>query len=94
MVIGGRRAVERVRGSPEQQGKKKAEQIGKQQFVNEMVDGIDRRDRSMHGLSTVQRRPPAKGDLGPPDPGESSTRPIEIQPGGLMAFGPFLRPKE
>jgi hypothetical protein len=33
-----------------------------------------------------------KGSLGAPEPGESKQRQIEISPGGLMSFGPYLAP--
>lgn len=78
--------------SPDEQGKQKAEQIGKQQFVNEMVNGLTVAIDLCTGYQRFTVGRPGKGDLGPPDPGESRTRPIEIQPGGLMAFGTFLAP--
>jgi hypothetical protein len=76
--------------SPEEQGKKKAEQIGHQQFVNEMVQGMTVAIDLCTGYQRFSIGRPQKGNLGPPDPGESRQRPIEIQPGGLMAFGPYF----
>jgi hypothetical protein len=89
-VLGGVSSV--FADSPEEQGKKKAEKIGHQQFVNELVQGMTVAIDLCTGYQRFTIGRPQKGELGPPEPGESRKRPIEIQPGGLMTFGPYFAP--
>lgn len=89
-VLGGFSSV--FLDSPEEQSKAKAEQMGEQQFQNELVRGLTVAIDLCTGYQRFSIGLPKKGNLGPPDPGESRTRPIEIQPGGLMSFGPFEAP--
>jgi hypothetical protein len=44
------------------------------------------------GLSRFNLGRPAKGAMQAPDAGETHRVPIELQPGGLMVFGPQLAP--
>ena len=90
-VIGGVSSV--FIGSPEAQGKEKAEKLGKQQFEHELVRGMTVAIDLCTGYQRFSSGRAPKGSLGPPDAGESRKMPTEIQPGGLMAFGPYDAPK-
>jgi hypothetical protein len=89
-VLGGLSTV--FLDSPDEQGRDKAEKLGKQQFINELVQGMTVAIDLCTGYQRFSIGRPQKGSLGPPEPGESRKRPIEIQPGGLLAFGPFFAP--
>ncbi|HEY5927882.1 MAG TPA: hypothetical protein VIV11_39620 [Kofleriaceae bacterium] len=90
-VIGGVSSV--FLGTPEQQGKQKAEKLGKQQFEHELVRGMTVAIDLCTGYQRFSMGRAPKGNLGPPDPGESRKTAVEIQPGGLMTFGPYEAPK-
>ena len=79
--------------SPEEQSKDKAEQQGEQTFAKEMVKGMTVAIDLCTGYQRFSMGRPAKGELGPPDPGETKQRPIEIQPRGMIVFGPYEAPK-
>jgi hypothetical protein len=78
--------------SPDEQGTAKAKQQGTQQFETQLGQGMTVAIDLCTGYRRFTIGRPPKGDLGPPDPGESRTQPVQIQPGGLMAFGPFEAP--
>jgi len=89
-VIGGISSV--FASSPDEQGRAKAEKLGTEQFENELARGMTIAIDLCTGYQRFNIGRPQKGSLGPPNPGESTARPIEIQPAGLFAFGAFEAP--
>lgn len=89
-VVGGVSSV--FLESPDEQGEDKAKQQGTQEFTNQLSQGMTVAIDLCTGYRrfTTVRAP--KGKLGPPDPGESRKKPVEIHPGGLLAFGPYEAP--
>jgi hypothetical protein len=87
-VIGGVSSV--FASSPERQAEHQATDQGTRQFENELADGMAVTINLCTGLSRFNLGRPAKGAMQPPDAGETHEVPIELQPGGLMVFGPQL----
>jgi hypothetical protein len=89
-ILGGMSTV--VAQSPEEQSKDKADKQGTETFQNELARGMTIAIDLCTGYSrfTMGRAP--RGELGPADPGESKTKPVEVQPGGMMVFGPYEAP--
>jgi hypothetical protein len=89
-VLGGLTTV--VAQSPEQQSKDKADKQGTETFQTQLARGMTVAIDLCTGYSrfTMGRAP--RGELGPSDPGESKEKPTEIQPRGLIAFGPYEAP--
>jgi hypothetical protein len=69
-----------------------ATQQGTRQFENELADGMAVTIQLCTGLVRFNLGRPAKGAMQPPDAGETHDVPVELQPGGLMVFGPQLAP--
>lgn len=78
--------------SPEHQAERQAKDQGTHQFENELADGMAVTINLCTGLTRFNLGRPAKGTMQAPDAGETHQVPIEIQPGGLMVFGPQLAP--
>lgn len=78
--------------SPEQQSKDKAEQEGEHTFANQLVRGMTLAMDLCTGYQRFTIGRPQKGELGPPNPGESRRMPVEVQPGGLFISGPYEAP--
>lgn len=89
-VIGGVSSL--FASSPEHQAENQARKQGTHQFENELADGMAVTINLCTGLSRFNLGRPAKGAMQAPDAGETHQVPIEIQPGGLMVFGPQLAP--
>jgi hypothetical protein len=89
-VIGGVSSV--FASSPEHKAQGEAKAQGTHQFENELADGLAFTVNLCTGLSRFNLGRPAKGEMQPPDAGESHRVPVELQPGGLMVFGPLLAP--
>lgn len=89
-VIGGVSSV--FASSPERQAERQARTQGTHQFENELADGMAVTINLCTGLSRFNLGRPAKGAMQAPDAGETHKVPIELQPGGLMVFGPQLAP--
>jgi hypothetical protein len=89
-ILGGVSTV--VGQSPQRQSQEKADQQGTKTFQNELVQGMTVAIDLCTGYQRFTIGLPEKGELGPPDPGETKNRPVEIQPGGLMVFGPYQAP--
>jgi hypothetical protein len=89
-VVGGLSSV--FLESPDEQGKQKADEQGTQEFTNQLAQGMTVAINLCTGYQRFTTGRPQKGSLGPADPGETTKKPIEIQPGGLLAFGPYAAP--
>jgi hypothetical protein len=89
-ILGGFSSV--FASSPEEQSKDKADQQGTETFQNELVQGMTVALDLCTGYLRFTTGRAQKGELGPPDPGEAKNRPVEIQRGGLMVFGPYRAP--
>jgi hypothetical protein len=89
-VIGGVSSL--FASSPERQAERTAKTQGTHQFENELADGMAVTIQLCTGLLRFNLGRPAKGAMQPPDAGESHKVPVELQPGGLMMFGPQLAP--
>jgi hypothetical protein len=89
-VIGGVSSL--FASSPEHQAERQAKDQGTHQFENELADGMAVTINLCTGLSRFNLGRPARGAMQAPDAGETHQVPIELEPGGLMAFGPQLAP--
>jgi hypothetical protein len=89
-ILGGFSTV--IGQSPSEQSKDQADKQGTATFQNELVQGMTVAIDLCTGYRRFTTGRPPKGELGPPDPGESKNRPVEIHPGGLMVFGPYEAP--
>lgn len=89
-VVGGISTL--IGNSPDEIGEKQAKKEGTQQFAKELADGTTVAIDLCSGYQRFTLGRPPKGQLGAPEPGESHRRQIEIRPGGLMVFGPYLAP--
>ena len=78
--------------SPEDQAGREATGQGTHQFETELADGMAVTIDLCTGLSRFNLGRPRKGAMQPPDAGETRAVPVELQPGGLMVFGPQLAP--
>jgi hypothetical protein len=90
-VIGGVSSV--FASSPERQAAHQATDQGTRQFESELADGMAVTIDLCSGLTRFNLGRPARGAMQPPDAGETHNVPIELQPGGLMVFGPQLAPR-
>lgn len=89
-IVGGAATV--AAESPEEQSKEQAETRGEQAFEKQLAQGMTVAIDLCTGYQRFSLGRPQRGELGPPDPGESKQQPIEIQPGGLLVFGPYDAP--
>jgi hypothetical protein len=89
-VIGGLSTV--FGASPDEQGEKQAKKQGTHEFEDQLADGMTVAIDLCTGYQRFSMGRPQKGDLGPPDPGETKEKPVAISPGGMLVFGPFLAP--
>ncbi len=87
-VVGALGAV--FASSPDEQATQQAKQQGAQQFKSELADGLSVTINLCSGLARFNLGRPAKGKMVEPDVGETRHLPVEVQPGGLMVFGPQL----
>ena len=78
--------------SPDEKGKEKADARGTQTFAHQLVRGLTVAVDLCTGYQRVSLGRAPKGELGPPDPGESTQRSVEIAPNGLLVFGPYEAP--
>lgn len=90
-VIGGVSSV--FASSPERQAEHQATDQGTRQFESELADGMAVTIDLCSGLTRFNLGRPARGAMQAPDAGETHEVPIELQPGGLMVFGPQLAPR-
>jgi hypothetical protein len=89
-VIGGVSSL--FAASPERLAEHEAKDQGTHQFANELADGMAVTINLCTGLTRFNLGRPAKGAMQTADAGETHKVPIELQPGGLMVFGPQLAP--
>jgi hypothetical protein len=76
--------------SPEDLAEKDAKKQGTHQFVATLADGLAVTVDLCTGLTRFNLGRRAKGEMQPPDVGETKTVPVELQPGGLAMAGPQL----
>ncbi|HEU4726806.1 MAG TPA: hypothetical protein VFT22_02925 [Kofleriaceae bacterium] len=89
-VIGGISSL--FASSPERQAEHQARREGTRQFEHELADGMALTIDLCTGLSRFNLGRPPRGAMQAPDAGESHAVPVELSPGGLLAFGPQLAP--
>lgn len=78
--------------SPDQQGQRQAKREGTAQFKQQFADGLSVTVDLCSGLSRFGLGRPGTGKMVPADVGETTMVLAELQPGGLLVFGPFLAP--
>lgn len=78
---------------PEDLAEKDAKAQGAQQFQNQFADGLSVTIDLCTGLPRFGLGRPAQGKMVTADAGESRKVPVEVQPGGLQVFGPYLAPR-
>src|SRR5207248_2883611 len=81
-----------IGSSPEDQAADQAKQQGTAQMQQQLADGLAVTIDLCSGLTRFNLGRPPKGRMQPPDVGESHAVPFELQPGGMMALGPYLAP--
>ncbi len=74
--------------SPEDLAEKDAKAQGTQQFTHTLADGLAFTINLCSGLARFNLGRRAKGQMQPPDVGETKQVPIEIHPGGIAIAGP------
>jgi len=76
--------------SPEEEAGHEAAREGKSEMQAQLADGMAVTVNLCTGLVryNLGRRP--KGQMQPPDVGETRSVPFELQPGGMMVLGPYL----
>jgi hypothetical protein len=76
--------------SPERLAKGEAKEQGGGELEKQLADGLSITINLCTGLSRFHLGREPKGTLNKPDAGETKKVPIELQPNGLMVFGPQL----
>jgi hypothetical protein len=76
--------------SPEHMATGQAKEEGGQQLEKQLADGLSITINLCTGLSRFALGREPKGKMDTPDAGETKRVPIELQPNGLMVFGPQL----
>jgi hypothetical protein len=76
--------------SPDEKAEEQAKSEGTRQFKNELADGLSVTVQLCSGLVRFNLGRPPKGEMVAPDVGETHKVPVELQPGGVMIFGPHL----
>jgi hypothetical protein len=76
--------------SPEQLAERDAKQQGTQQFEQTLADGLAVTINLCTGLSRFNLGRRGKGEMQPPDVGETKRVPIELHPGGVAIAGPQI----
>lgn len=79
--------------SPEELAEKDARKQGTQQFETTLADGLAVTINLCTGLSRFNLGRRGKGEMQPPDVGETKRVPIELHPGGYVFAGPQLASK-
>jgi hypothetical protein len=79
--------------SPEQQAKAQAGRQGRHQFRTALADGLSVTIDLCSGVNRFGLGRPPKGTMVAPDVGEGFDVPFELQPGGLLALGPYPAPR-
>lgn len=78
--------------SPDEQGAHQAKKQGTNEFENQLAEGMTVATDLCTGYQRFTLGRPAKGQLGPPNPGETLKQPIELANNGMIVFGPYLAP--
>src|SRR6266542_536941 len=76
--------------SPEEMAEQEATKQGTSEMKNQLADGMAVTINLCTGLSRFNLGRPQKGQIAKADAGETKHVPVEIQPGGLLVFGPQL----
>jgi len=87
-------AVSSLFGSaPEEQAANDARGQGTQAFEKQLADGLAVTIDLCTGLSRFNLGRPRKGEMQPPDVGETHRVPFELHPSGMMVLGPYFARK-
>lgn len=76
--------------SPEELAEQDAEKQGTEQFEHTLADGLAVTINLCTGLSRFNLGRRGKGEMQPPDVGETKRVPIELHPGGIAIAGPQI----
>jgi hypothetical protein len=76
--------------SPEDMAEHEATKQGTSEMKDQLADGMAVTINLCTGLSRFNLGRPPKGQMAKADAGETKRVPVEIQPGGLLVFGPQL----
>jgi hypothetical protein len=87
-VVGGLSTV--IGSSPDKQGEKQAKKQGTNEFENELAEGMTVAIDLCTGYQRFTLGLPKKGQLGPPNAGETFKQPIELEKNGMLVFGPYF----
>ncbi|HUS29839.1 MAG TPA: hypothetical protein VMZ53_15145 [Kofleriaceae bacterium] len=87
-VVGGLSTL--VGSSPDRQGEKQAKKQGTNEFERQLGEGMTVAVDLCTGYQRFTLGRPDKGDLGPPNVGESFTQPVELAKNGMIVFGPYF----
>jgi len=74
--------------SPEEQARDQAKDEGSHEFAKQFADGLSVTIDLCTGYPRFGLGRPATGKMTPPDVGETRRVPFELQPGGVLIFGP------
>ena len=78
--------------SPDEQGEHEAKKQGTNEFENQLAEGMTVAIDLCTGYQRFTLGRPQKGQLGPPNPGETFKQPIELAKNGMIVFGPYFAP--
>lgn len=87
-VVGGLSTV--IGSSPDEQGEDQAKKQGTNEFENQLAEGMTVAIDLCTGYQRFTLGLPKKGQLGPPNPGETFKQPIELAKNGMLVFGPYF----
>jgi hypothetical protein len=79
--------------SIDERAEKESKKSGTREFGKSFADGLSVTIALCTGLSRFGLERPATGKMVKPDVGETRKVPAELQPGGLMVFGPHRAPQ-
>jgi hypothetical protein len=89
-IVGGLSTV--IGSSPDKQGEDQAKKQGTNDFETQLAEGMTVAIDLCTGYQRFTLGLPKKGQLGPPNPGETFKQPIELAKNGMMVFGPYFAP--
>jgi hypothetical protein len=87
-VVGGLSTL--FASSPDEQGAQQARKQGTNEFENQLGEGMTVAIDLCTGYQRFTLGRPQKGQLGPPNPGETLKQPIELAKNGMIVFGPYF----
>jgi hypothetical protein len=87
-VVGAMGAV--FASSPDEKAEDQAKSEGTHEFKKQLADGLSVTVQLCSGLVRFNLGRAPKGEMVAADVGETRKVPVELQPGGVMIFGPYL----